>query len=208
MARRLVQPFLHGSRLWQRDRPTDHTSSSVTIGRIWICSTAMQPKNTTGSRTVYWPMWQVSVELCSHGELQQSLPVSSECCSNVRGKSLAHLAGSHDWNITHLQIYKKNNVNDCNQCSSYDTVNKTLQNLEEFSTTYDFNVDVVACGLLSIRSLNPETRRTTTHLRSRLCPVISCCHLTQIPLSILVELTFFHSTRSSKTQSTERGQLD
>jgi len=40
MASRSVQPFLHGSRLWQNDQPTDrqtdHATPSVTIGRIYI----------------------------------------------------------------------------------------------------------------------------------------------------------------------------
>jgi len=27
------------------DRPTDHATRSVTIGRIYVCSTAMQPNN-------------------------------------------------------------------------------------------------------------------------------------------------------------------
>jgi len=31
----LVQPFLQGSLVWQKDRPTDHTTWSVTIGRIY-----------------------------------------------------------------------------------------------------------------------------------------------------------------------------
>jgi len=30
--------------LWHTDRPTDHTTLSVTIGRIYVRSTAMQPK--------------------------------------------------------------------------------------------------------------------------------------------------------------------
>jgi len=34
-----VQPFLQGLRLWQTDRP------SVTISRIYVCSTAMRPKS-------------------------------------------------------------------------------------------------------------------------------------------------------------------
>ena len=33
-----------GSLVWQ-DRPTDHATRSVTIGRIYVCSTAMRPKN-------------------------------------------------------------------------------------------------------------------------------------------------------------------
>jgi len=35
---RSVQPFLQGSRLWQTDRQTDHTTPSVTIGRIYTMS--------------------------------------------------------------------------------------------------------------------------------------------------------------------------
>ena len=37
---RSVQPFLQGLRLWQTDRPTDHATRSVTIGRIYVRSTA------------------------------------------------------------------------------------------------------------------------------------------------------------------------
>jgi len=35
-----VQPFLQISWLWQTDKPTDHATHPVTIGRIYICSTA------------------------------------------------------------------------------------------------------------------------------------------------------------------------
>jgi len=45
-----VQSFLHGSLLWQTarpiDRPTDHATRSVTIGPIYVCSTAMRSDNT------------------------------------------------------------------------------------------------------------------------------------------------------------------
>jgi len=34
-----------GSLLWQTNRPTDHTTRFVTVGCIYICSTAMQPNN-------------------------------------------------------------------------------------------------------------------------------------------------------------------
>jgi len=49
-ASRSVQPFLQGSRLWQTnrqtDRPTDrHATWSVTVGRIYVRSTAMRPNN-------------------------------------------------------------------------------------------------------------------------------------------------------------------
>ena len=40
---RLVQSFLHGSRLQQTNWLTDHATQSVTIGCIYTCSTAMQP---------------------------------------------------------------------------------------------------------------------------------------------------------------------
>ena len=33
---RSVQPFLQGPRSWQTDRQTDHDTSSVTIGRIYV----------------------------------------------------------------------------------------------------------------------------------------------------------------------------
>jgi len=45
MASRSVQSFLQGSLMWQTDRPTEHTTRSVTTGRIYICRTAMRPKN-------------------------------------------------------------------------------------------------------------------------------------------------------------------
>ena len=44
---RLVQPFLHGWLLWQTDRETVHATRSVTIGRIYVRSTAMWPNNDT-----------------------------------------------------------------------------------------------------------------------------------------------------------------
>jgi len=44
-ASRSVQPFLHGSRLWQTDRLTDHTTWSVRIGHIYVRRTAMRPNN-------------------------------------------------------------------------------------------------------------------------------------------------------------------
>jgi len=45
-ASRSVQPFLQGSLVWQTDRPTDHATLSVTIGRIYmyVRSTAMRPE--------------------------------------------------------------------------------------------------------------------------------------------------------------------
>jgi len=36
MASQSVQSFLHGSLLWQTDRPTDRATRSVTIGRIYV----------------------------------------------------------------------------------------------------------------------------------------------------------------------------
>jgi len=45
-ASRSVQPFLQGSLVWQTDRPTDHATRSVTVGRIYVHSTAMHPNNT------------------------------------------------------------------------------------------------------------------------------------------------------------------
>ena len=47
-ASRSVQPFLRGSPVWQTDRPTDHATRSVRIGRIYVRSTAMRPNNTDG----------------------------------------------------------------------------------------------------------------------------------------------------------------
>jgi len=40
MASRSVQPFLQGSLVWQTDRPTDHTTQSVSIHCIHIHSTS------------------------------------------------------------------------------------------------------------------------------------------------------------------------
>ena len=51
-----------------RDRPTDHATRSVTIGRIYVCSTAMQPNNTVNAlvflnsaygsaTTTSWQQW-------------------------------------------------------------------------------------------------------------------------------------------------------
>ena len=52
-ASRSVQPFLHGSLLWQTDRQTDHATQSVTIGRMYVRSTAMWANNTSTSDNVY-----------------------------------------------------------------------------------------------------------------------------------------------------------
>ena len=35
------------------DRPTDHSTQSVTIGRIYVCSTAMRPNNTNQAYSEY-----------------------------------------------------------------------------------------------------------------------------------------------------------
>jgi len=52
-----VQPFLQGSLVWQTDwqiyRPTDHATRSVTIGRIYVRSTAMWPNNQQSQ----WRRW-------------------------------------------------------------------------------------------------------------------------------------------------------
>jgi len=44
-ASRSVQPFLRGSLPWHTNGPTDHTTRSITIGHIYVCSTAMRPNN-------------------------------------------------------------------------------------------------------------------------------------------------------------------
>jgi len=44
-ASRSIKRFLHGSLVWQTDRPTDHATRSVTIGPIYVHSTAMRPNN-------------------------------------------------------------------------------------------------------------------------------------------------------------------
>ena len=50
---RSVQRFLQGSRSWQTDRRTDHCTPSVTIGRIYVCITAMRPIITTATVVLY-----------------------------------------------------------------------------------------------------------------------------------------------------------
>jgi len=40
-ASRSVQPFLQGSLVWQTDQQTDHATRSITIGHIYVRSTAM-----------------------------------------------------------------------------------------------------------------------------------------------------------------------
>jgi len=45
MASQSVQPFLQDSLVWQTDRPTDHATPLVTIGRIYVYCTAMRPNN-------------------------------------------------------------------------------------------------------------------------------------------------------------------
>ena len=55
MASRLVQPFLQGSLTSVTDRPTDHATRSVRIGRIYVHSTAMWPKNTASKATLINP---------------------------------------------------------------------------------------------------------------------------------------------------------
>jgi len=48
LASRSVQPFLQGSLVWQTDRQTN-ANQLVTIGHIYVCSTAMQPNNTSSN---------------------------------------------------------------------------------------------------------------------------------------------------------------
>ena len=48
-ASRSVQPFLQGSLLWQTNGPTDHATRSITIGHIYVCSTAMRPNNNSNN---------------------------------------------------------------------------------------------------------------------------------------------------------------
>jgi len=43
---RSVHRLLQGSQSWQTDRQTDHATQSVTLGRIYIRTTAMRPNNT------------------------------------------------------------------------------------------------------------------------------------------------------------------
>jgi len=63
-AARSVQPLLEGSLVWQTDqptdRPTDHATRSVRIGRIYVRSTAMRPNNNTTitSLAFIWIDWK------------------------------------------------------------------------------------------------------------------------------------------------------
>jgi len=56
-ASRLFQLFLQSSLMWQTgrqtDRPTDHATRSVTMGCIYVRSTAMRPNN-NGWRWLVW----------------------------------------------------------------------------------------------------------------------------------------------------------
>jgi len=63
-ASRSVLPFLQGLLLWQ----TDHAPRSVTIGHIYIRSTAIQPNNTvSASQTLHKcsVTWSYMNEMCS-----------------------------------------------------------------------------------------------------------------------------------------------
>jgi len=55
-ASRSVQPFLQGSLVlvWQTDRQTDHATRPVTVGRIYVRSTAMRPINNSINLPLSW----------------------------------------------------------------------------------------------------------------------------------------------------------
>jgi len=61
-----LQLFLLGSLVWQTDRLTDHTTRSVTMGHIYVCSIAMRPNNTTHNITC----WILSASSRSSWEIQ------------------------------------------------------------------------------------------------------------------------------------------
>jgi len=63
MASRLVQPFY---RAHYCGRPTDHSTRSVTIGRIYIRSTAMQPKKGRDSKVRTFSKFIYFLKILSH----------------------------------------------------------------------------------------------------------------------------------------------
>jgi len=68
------------------DRPTDHATRSVTIGRIYVRSTAMRPKKTSkyGARSAgQWPINRAR-DTARHGEIGTTL-IRAKCrCSAAR----------------------------------------------------------------------------------------------------------------------------
>ena len=72
---------------------------------------------------------------------------------------------TYNWIITGSQFCVKKRTTQATAISSHEDyvppLNKTLQK-REFDTTYDFHVDVVACGFLCIRSLYPGTSQSRT----------------------------------------------
>ena len=83
MAVRSVQPFLQGSLVWQtnrakdrgqtRDWPTDHTTRSVTTGRIYVRSSAMQPNSNNNNLILY-----------KNQRLLRTLNDCTHCCTAVK----------------------------------------------------------------------------------------------------------------------------
>jgi len=78
MASRSVQPFLQSSLVWQTDRLwlTDHATRSVTIGRVYVHSTAMWPNN-------YWLMLQIKAADVFEVWVSWRVHVTT-CCMNCR----------------------------------------------------------------------------------------------------------------------------
>jgi len=85
-----VQPFLQGSLVWQtdrqRDRPTEHATRSVTIGRIYVRSTAMQPNNNEGLRL-----------------LPSYTAITYTCTVNIANNKLATTQNSSEHNTNNQQ---------------------------------------------------------------------------------------------------------
>jgi len=91
-AARSVQPFLQGSLVWQTDRPTDHATRSVRIGRIYVRSTAMRPNNTAAAAAagvVVVVVVVVVVILIAFGSTDTKLKHHVQILSRVK-ESISH----------------------------------------------------------------------------------------------------------------------
>jgi len=73
-ASRSVQPFLQGSLLWQTDWLADHATGSVTIGRIYVRSTAMRPNSDNDDDDGVGTKCDLKLRLCSSIQQSFSLP--------------------------------------------------------------------------------------------------------------------------------------
>jgi len=75
----------HFWRAHQCDRPTDHATRSVTIGRIYVRSTAMPPKYSTS----LYPLWYVQhVDLC--GKILPRQPEANNPAILIRTPQCTH----------------------------------------------------------------------------------------------------------------------